>query len=241
MERQPVKFEHPIIFSGPMVKALLAGTKTQTRRVVALEPWARGIAAFRAEPGARGLFDAIEDDGACNGSIVCPYGVPGSVLYVRENWKGEYVGIDDVQVTYFADGARRHYPRRLRPQGWLLPKHATLGRVVPSIHMPRFISRLKLTLLSVRVERLQTISEPDAIAEGFEASGGVLGDGPLRFVPQRAYSDTNPERGSAVEAFSNLWDSINGGDPWDSDPWVWALTFTVEQFPLQPGVVEHGR
>lgn len=202
--------ERPIIFSGPMIRALLAGTKSQTRRVVN-HPLAVDAVRFEADSESNEDWYPIQEGGACDGSIISPYGLKGDVLWVRENWKAEYVGIDDVQVTYFADSVKRHYPRRLRPPGWILPKHATLGRVVPSIHMPRFISRLKLTLLEdSRPMRLQAMADEDAIAEGF----------------------------TDVEAFKGLWDSINSGNPWDDDPWVWMLRFTVEQFPLAPGVVE---
>jgi hypothetical protein len=200
--------DRPILFSAPMVRAILAGTKTQTRRIV---KW-RGIDAglnlqfsgLRAVRDRGGLW-ALESDTRTSRETrcdltVCPYGQPGDRLWVREShwfFQDEHDPVtgytppvlttDDVE--YRADGeSTRH--------GWR-----------PSIHMPRWASRITLSLTGVRVERLQEISEADATAEG-TTNSLHLGGG--RF---------------ATENFAHLWGSINGHESWEANPWVWVVEF----------------
>ena len=191
--------ERQILFSGPMVRALLAGTKTQTRRVVKPQPpglWMKPETAVITDHHGRWAFSRIAPNGLAvawprgTDSIKCPYGVPGDTLWVRETWANVSGG-----AFYRADGK---WPCAFGDE----PKWK------PSIHMPRWASRITLRVTDVRVERVRAISERDAQAEGAAKESGVGGM-------------------SYVNGFHRLWDSINDarGYGWDVDPWVWALTF----------------
>lgn len=188
--------ERPILFSAEMVRALLAGTKTQTRRVAK---------EFDAEPGK---MDAIlRRFPHQNG---CPYGAPGDQLWVRETWatnEGAAGG-----VCYRADtGQCATFQRIANGEA----THA-VGRWRPSIHMPRWASRITLEVTGVRVERLQGISEADAVAEGIESHDD---DGATYYGPF-GKGDACP-----IRAFRALWESINGAGSWDANPFVWVVEF----------------
>ena len=187
--------ESPILFSAPMVRALLAGTKTQTRRIVK----ARDLEWMDVHQGLR------EPDNAER----CPYGQPGGDrLYVRETF-GHFERNENFapgcEVFYRADG------ESLAVEPWR-----------PSIHMPRWASRITLEITGVRVERLQEISEADAKAEGadcltwsgIEGTAADLIDWPLKEV-------AHPHR----NGFAVLWESINGPESWNANPWVWVVSF----------------
>lgn len=231
--------ERPIIFSAPMVRAILDGRKTQTRRVV------KGI--INAD-----LFEPLGDDGgflhsskctnfcdfACGGhEIACPYGVPGDRLWVRETWccpdstkKGGLVGFAADGWCGYRDAAGLLVPhgRILEAPGYkecFPPTGARTfglkgygGRWRPSIHMPRWASRLTLYITSVRVERLQAISEADAIAEGCEMDGAFPKEQPHVSGGMVGWDD-------AREWYADLWDSINGKGSWAANPWVWVVEF----------------
>ena len=199
--------ERPIIFSGPMVRALLDGSKTQTRRVMKPQLVYGTVA---------GLFNSwYLPSGQGGGTLypngkekilgTCPYGQPGDRLWVRESFckiigqSGGWIETD-YQATY--------------THGFRLGDSLGLKkRWTPSIHMPRAASRITLEITSVRVERLQDISEADALAEG------VTDDGSL--VTDLAGND----RGGAFAAFATLWEVINGVGSWDDNPWVWVVSF----------------
>lgn len=191
----------PILFSGPMVRALLDGRKTQTRRIVKLTP-KDGVADNRF------VFEDI------NGKfrfIDCPYGRPRDLLWVRETW-GETGS--PMRVDYKADaGPITETARMSAGLKWK-----------PSIHMPRYASRLTLRITAVRVERLQDISEEDAISEGIELLGG-----PTSCSPWKDYSkDQRYKFFSAPSAsYCSLWESINGPESWDQNPFVWVIQFEV--------------
>lgn len=220
--------ERPILFSAPMVTALLEGRKTQTRRVVrhdrvALIGLDHVAYAARLAPRVPAAPIRFPED-------LCPHGVPGDRLWVRET---------------FAPASREHhsvadYPADGRPRdagnywAWYASTDDMEGRWTPSIFMPRWASRITLEITEVRVQRLQELSEDDARAEG--VSPGDAGDADLG--------------GTARGAFHRLWDSINGkprpmldddGEPvrddgspimvasraWASNPLVWAISFRV--------------
>lgn len=214
--------ERPILFSGPMVRAILDGTKTQTRRVVKPQP-----AGAWAAPG----------------KTMCPYGAPGDRLWVRETW---CYATDSfaccVGAGYKADGAtmiRSSLDASLIPEGALVfnghsekwPENVRSWR--PSIHMPRWASRLTLQVTDVRVERLQDISMEGARAEGL---GCVTKDGRLY---KYGIADLDGLPGTDNTgwpwqewdadprvAYRKLWDSINAKRaPWESNPWVWVVSF----------------
>mgnify|MGYP003442514703 FL=1 len=195
----------PILFSAPMVRALLAGTKTQTRRPLREGAW--------LDP-KEGVIRMCSVGNGVTGfqSVACPYGVPGDQLWVREQFAGS--------IAY----ERHGYP--LREWGnkiWYCadgePRSGQWTRPRPSIHMPRSLSRITLELTDVRVERLQDISEADALAEGVTpkwepgCSGRLMeAIGGFSFRP-------------AASAYADLWEQINGAGSWDANPWVWALSF----------------
>ena len=166
--------KRPILFNGDMVRSILAGQKTQTRRIP-------------SKTQQHALF--------------CPYGHPGDRLWVRERWAAD-MSFDDLP------------PRMLPPRGMPIYYHATAQcmdyKWRPSIHMPRWASRITLEITDVHVERVQDIHEEDAIAEG---------------IDPRKLSYLSGER--AVTKFSVLWNSLYAADGfgWDVNPWVWVVTF----------------
>ena len=209
--------ERPIFFAAPMVRALLDGSKTQTRRLVPTwqqpnhEPspdfpdmawravaqrnrrWGFAVFGSNAEECAVALAD----------SGCCPYGRPGDRLWVRET-----VADVGARLTYRADigdGA-----------------HCMVKRWTPSIHMPRWASRILLEIVSIHVERLQDISEPDCLAEGVRAIQHE-GDGTYYH-----YEHTHADPGNWCDvdtAYQHLWENINGVGSWDANPWVWVVEF----------------
>jgi hypothetical protein len=191
--------DRPILFSAPMVRAILSGTKTQTRRAVKGWP---------LEWLAPGMFtpEYVADPA----NAACPYGVPGDQLWVREAWAAPHA-YDHVPPRLTPPDARFHYLASEERGG-------LLGR--PSIHMPRWASRITLNVTGVRVERLQAISEADADAECFG------GNYPGEVLPE--LFPGSPDRWghlSIPECFRKLWESINGAESWDANPWVWVVEF----------------
>ena len=187
--------DRPMTFKDPMVRALLAGTKTQTRRVLkpAADVLGNSDAMWPVYLGGRRIGTSVSPDRAA------PY-APGDRLWVRETWGMKWPDPKPEHVIYRADSHELG--------GWRSPAH-----------MPRWASRLTLTVTDVRMQRVQEISEADAVAEGVEP---VL-------VP--------PDGGSCphVEGFAALWSCIHGPDAWDANPWVAALTFTVERRNIDGG------
>ncbi len=213
--------ERPILFSGPMVQAILAGTKTQTRRVVKPQPTVaeNGCPQWGTYDGRKMYMVPRRAAGGSRVAVAdlldghCPYGAPGDRLWVRETW---------ATVKWFDDtNAAACWKNERPPALWfaadtgvyLTSEHR--GRWRPSIHMPRWASRITLEVTGVRVERLQDISEADARAEG------VL---PLEIYTPRERRGQSDYRG----AFALLWDHINGKRPgcaWNDSPWVWVIEF----------------
>jgi hypothetical protein len=204
--------ERPILFSAPMVRALLDGTKTQTRRIMKPQPipneykpgkhwWSCNKVQMMVDVEDK-LQNSIEWEGFC--ADMCPYGKIGDRLWVREAFA--YGLCTKEPYAYRAT----HKPSDLE-EGW-----DDKIKWTPSIHMPRIASRITLELAGVKVERLQDISEADAKAEGVErhADDGVDYYGPLH------NGHVCPKY-----AFARLWECINGFDSWSANPWVWAISF----------------
>jgi len=212
--------ERPIIFSAELVRKLLAGSKTQTRRVVKPQPPPRVCRLIRQNDGA--YVEATPGDMPLTGDwdCRCPYGEPGDHLWVKEaaikigherTVRGCYPWPKfgspddgrhwfDKSCEYAADLSYGH-PLRDEPHGTLHPWY-----------MPRWASRITLEITGVRVERLHDITEQDAAAEGFCETRERIGNG----------IHWSSARGHFVEG----WDRINGKrHPWDSSPWVWAISF----------------
>lgn len=208
--------EWPILFSAPMIRAVLSGAKTQTRRLMNPAPPTpeqvramHGIGpGFYEEPRDPGVWRPTgsvwavrEVTGMSDPRWRCRYGVPGDHLWCREAWSvmnkdrttvilhGHHKQPEDgLDIVYRATEDHGH-------RGWR-----------PSIHLPRWASRLTLEVTDVRVQRLHEISGADAYAEGCSEHG--------------------PEKlGLAVHSFARVWREINGSDSWESNPWVWAISF----------------
>lgn len=194
--------ERPIIMSAESVRAIQDGRKTQTRRVIKPQPPENCDVALFDVNGLGWFCEAPDRDGDCldiwpdnDTGTRCPYGQPGDRLWVREAWCPTGAGV----VQYRAD-AKTEQPY------WPLLKWA------PSIHMPRWASRLTLEVVSVRVERVQDISEADVCAElGCHA----------------VWPGPGPYRRDLRGAFAAVWDSLNAkrGYSWASNPWVWVVEF----------------
>lgn len=202
--------ERPILFSAPMVRAILEGRKTQTRRVVKMP---RGWPEYShcdpfAMPPAVWWWNGEHDRVGVRQE--CPYGQPGDRLWVRETFVDGYEFDDNGFFKLDDDGEciERIWYRATDPDlQWYNGESdwPTNPPWKPSIHMPRWASRILLEVVRVRVERLQAINEVDAIAEGADP---VIGD----HQPYRA-------------GFMRLWESINGPGSWELNPWVWVIEF----------------
>lgn len=192
-----------MLFSAPMVRALLNCSKTQTRRV------------FKAKNG--GIWPNERDlPGMRQILRNCPYGQPGDLLFVRETWRGVVkISPPESQSEY---GVARYVPdqQHCKRVEYAATQDRDSEPWRPSIHMPRWASRILLEIVSVRVERLQDISETDASAEGLlystEHMGHWSGTGDKWFMTAR-------------HAYRDLWESINGPGSWDLNPLVWVIEF----------------
>lgn len=208
--------ERPILFSAPMVRAILEGRKTQTRRIVkgGIRP-AFGMYSFPAKGGGYWLYpNAINEILA-----ECPYGKPGDRLWVREAfWLEEFKGrmFRQVGPSSFHDpqlSDMRHVMTAYRAD-WKDEKPQGRERWKPAIHMPRAVSRITLEITEVRVQRLHEISHNDALAEG-----AAFCDAGYRHLESGRVYD------SPIASFRDLWERINGEQSFMNNPWIWALTF----------------
>ena len=214
--------ERPILFSAPMLRAILAGQKTQARRTVKPQPeWSEPATAWTfCEDGHSGQgWYAYNDDYPEEGALFyhCPCGQPGDRLWVRETWMDLYgTGIEPItgsrsRYAYRADVPSGSYGDETRKEYGLKWR--------PSIFMPRGASRILLEIVSVRVERLNDISEADLEAEGIQEliDAGVDHDG------------------TPLDTYRVLWESINGANSWDKNPWVWVVEFKRIEPPKNEG------
>lgn len=214
-----------MIFNGEMVRAILDGRKTQTRRVMNPQPANDISRATFPNPDVVGWCSSLRHKHGSTTAHFCPFGAVGDRLWVRETWQAIHDSVDEfghveertyapsipkekdrywhtVYAEHFSDESRgdRGFPWR------------------PAIHMPRWASRITLEITSVRVERLNDISQEDAQAEGI-IDGGCLNCG----EPEPC-GCVNPQP-DATDAFAYLWQSIYGQENWDANPWVWVIEF----------------
>lgn len=200
--------EKPILFSTPMVQAILNGTKTETRRVMKPQPSVYNGNTVNVDSWGNYTSD-IEDDYK---TYKCPYGQPGDVLYVREQFTYLKDAKEPEQITtiYKADAHKVIHPDDIQLLKWK-----------PSIHMPKAAARIWLQVEEIKVEQLQDITEESAIAEGIQVvKNGLIGE---------SYGDPDGGilYGNPCNAFMSLWSRINGYDSWDANPWVWVVKFKV--------------
>ncbi|WP_411387604.1 hypothetical protein [Pseudomonas aeruginosa] len=207
-ENRSAPRERPILFSGPMVRAILEGRKTVTRRVVKPQPDFLGSMVDPYTP-----FKTL--DAGLHARITCPHGQPGDRLWVREAWAAD-AQVDAIAPRDLSQGEPIWYPAdfSVRQTGCSM---ISKGRGRPSIHMPRWASRVLLEITAVRVERLQDISEEQALAEG------VHGE-PCDHARQ-ACSEIGCWGDTAKGAFGFLWEQLNGAGAWQANPWVWVVEF----------------
>lgn len=200
--------QRPILFNTEMVRAILEGRKTQSRRIIKNIPPA---AAKVWHDGAEWIIE--NERGECwLGKLKCPYGRPGDRLWVRETWAEicyNELGCDGLECLEHGFEYKADKPAEKWPGSWPndfggdeVPDAAKWH---PSIHMPRHAARLFLEITDVRAERLQNITDADAYDEGFEWVG---------------HGDISPQY-----QFRELWQKINGHDSWEQNPWVWVITF----------------
>lgn len=209
-----------MIFNGEMVRAILDGRKTQTRRVMKVQPsdgfhpthngydldlnahwYTPGVVDKNGylQPAKKDVFGVADE----NEGYACPFGSVGDRIWVRETFcavpdHDEPAGCS--ALLYAADG------------------NGPYGKWTPSIHMPRWASRLTLEITGVRVERLNSISLEDAQAEGMELTG---------WRPTYSDPDSGGEVWTPYDNFAQLWESIYGEESWKANPWVWVIEFKV--------------
>lgn len=222
--------ERGILMSAPMVCATLARQKTQTRRVIPDDWWI--------------CLDPDDEQERANALKMCPHGVVGDRLWVRETWRTlerESDGVDG--ILYRADEAFIPIANtRAAAEAWVAANRRD-GKWRPSIFMPRWASRITLEITEVRIEKVQDISSEDVLAEGVRIPFGerTLADGTTKREPYlritgkyrpHEYSKLHPHKWAESEwlrvHFASLWDSINGKHaPWEDNDWVWVVSFAV--------------
>ncbi|HGG2619827.1 TPA: hypothetical protein ACJFUF_001044 [Yersinia enterocolitica] len=223
--------EKPILFNSEMVNAILSGRKTQTRRIMKVQPsehfhpqTIHGSMDFTAhwytpgvidkdgylQPARKDVFGVADEDEG----YTCPLGAVGDQLWVRETFQGPLFDYEQME-SYLEDSAKFESPEYCvyKADGNTAPEYVDADDNLhckwrPSIHMPRWASRINLLITSVRVERLNTISTGDAMAEGYpaerEATGGSL---------------------DAWLWFRELWDGIYPDNTFEVNPWCWVIEF----------------
>ncbi|WP_145541657.1 hypothetical protein [Yersinia alsatica] len=221
--------EKPILFNAEMVNAILSGRKTQTRRIMKVQPsehfhpqTIHGAMDFTAhwytpgvidkdgylQPARKDVFGVADEDEG----YACPLGAVGDQLWVRETFQGPLFDYEQME-SYLEDSAKFESPEYCvyKADGNTAPEFVDADDNLhckwrPSIHMPRWASRINLLITGVRVERLNDISDADASAEGCKISSMQSGE-------------------CLSDMFARLWKSIYGDESWQANPWVWVITF----------------
>lgn len=203
--------ERPILFSGAMVRAILDGRKTQTRRVVKPQPFEM----HKFEHAIRACWS--EREAPCFEPVLCPYGQVGDRLWVRETYMCEELKNGSDGIRFRADNAFILIENTQAADAWLLRPETKWDRWLPSIFMPRWASRITLEITGIKVERVQEISAQDADAEGTTSHYHCT-------EPTHLVDGTH--RCDPIGDYRRIWDSINRKKyPWASNPWVWVIEF----------------
>lgn len=216
--------ERGMIFNREMVRAILEGRKTQTRRPIKWKQ-TRFTEIGEREDGSNWPWSE-DTEKACDYWHPCPFGAVGDRIWVRETFQGPLFDYEQMQ-SYLEDSSKFEKPEfcQFAADGKPAPEYYDADDNLhcgwrPSIHMPRWASRILLEITNVRVERLNAISEEDARAEGI-IDGGCLNCG----EPEPC-GCANPEP-DATDAFAYLWQSIYGQESWNANQWVWVIEFKV--------------
>ncbi|WP_332102292.1 hypothetical protein [Klebsiella variicola] len=222
--------ERGMIFNAEMVRALLSGRKTQTRRIMKVQPESNQLGLLLITDSTKhsdiGKYHWAESNATGNHVrsklFSCPFGAVGDRIWVRETWSSDFANYyPNDRVWYAADNNRQLDIEVVDGVRGIYSPESDVHvpfRWQPSIHMPRWASRILLEITDVRVERLNAISEEDARAEGI-IDGGCLNCG----EPEPC-GCANPEP-DATDAFAYLWQSIYGQENWNANPWVWVIEF----------------
>lgn len=215
--------ERPILFSTPMVQAILEGRKTVTRRTTGLE-------LINESPDDwTGVFMDKENkwQAECEGwdgyhlkEVKCPYGQVGDVLWVRESFQVFDTLDRIISLKDFKENGVRIYSFKQQEPERVAKYGGETEKWKPSIHMPKSIARIWLEITDIKVERLQDISEDDAEAEGIEL---------VEHNCFKNYNEKDPFQflEDPIGSFQSLWQSINGTENWNANPWVWVVSFKV--------------
>jgi hypothetical protein len=249
----------PINLKSHEVRAILDGRKTQTRRVIKDATLIHAECSDMVKPFDDGTYYMCAHNGThMTGQFECPYGKPGDLLWVREAWSTRKA-TDPLSPKYIERAATEagyksgpYSPLKYRSDGMYtkwgdddLNQLGGWGKWRPSIHMPRWASRITLEITDIRVERLQEIVPLDAVAEGISeyATAGTMREHGMAWgevldgTPDDAiywladYSAALPEDADRAitldprESFKALWHVVNGPESWKSNPWVWAVSF----------------
>ncbi|HCQ7175800.1 TPA: hypothetical protein OL716_003204 [Enterobacter cloacae] len=201
--------ERGMIFNGEMVRAILDGKKTQTRRPLKWKQ-TRFTEIGEREDGSKWPWSE-DAEHVCDFWHPCPFGAVGDRIWVRETWAEAGAGAPDLKL-YLAN-----YPEHVPTHYENVPPADEI-RWTPSIHMPRAACRILLEITGVRVERLNSISQEDAQAEGMELTG---------WRPTYSDPDSGGEVWTPYDNFAQLWESIYGEESWKANPWVWVIEFKV--------------
>ncbi|MFM3298819.1 hypothetical protein AB8S18_26680 [Klebsiella pneumoniae subsp. ozaenae] len=194
--------ERGMIFNAEMVRALLDGRKTQTRRPIKWKQ-TRFTEIGEREDGSKWPWSE-DAEHACDFWHPCPFGAVGDRIWVREAFRVHSRATDVATLVYKASERNSWTEQTRRVPVAVCNKPATPEKWTPSLHMPRWASRILLEITGVRVERLRSMSQDDARAEGVIAASGPM---------------------EAGLAFRELWDSIYGEESWKANPWVWVIEF----------------
>ena len=246
--------QRPILFNGAMVRALLDGSKTQTRRLFKVHGWTTeqmskyefvdvlqasetGELTLRQPATEAYAGFKLSANAKYPAYFKCPFGTIGGQLWVRENFQ-PFLNEDcdgDMRLANWKTGENYHcsYPANDGIHEFLDWDDNLRSSVKPSIHMPRWASRITLEITSVRIERLNDISKKDAAAEGFTKISKDDGKTWKYGIPDRDGLPGTDDSGwpwrdweqDPRNAFKKLWESINGDGSWDANPWLWVIEF----------------
>lgn len=214
--------ERGMIFNGEMVRAILDGRKTQTRRPIKWKQ-TRFTEIGEREDGSNWPWSE-DTEKVCDYWHPCPFGAVGDRIWVRETFQGPLFDYEKME-SYLEDSSKFEKPEfcQYAADGKPAPEYYDADDNLhcgwrPSIHMPRWASRINLEITDVRVERLNDISQEDAQAEGMELTG---------WRPTYSDPDSGGEVCTPYDNFAQLWSSIYGEESWQGNPWVWVIEFKV--------------